>query len=73
MKNREKARDMITQELRWLHMHGDLHIPQWYINLLASAEYRFMMNDFSGALHDVTQAHNERIIECLNEERLIIK
>lgn len=71
MKNREKARDMITQELMWLHMHGDLHIPQWYINLLASAEYRYMMNDFIGALHDVTQAHNGRI-ERLNEERVII-
>lgn len=72
MNNREKARDMITQELRWLHAHGDLYIPQWYINLLASAEYRYMMNDFSGALHDVTQAYNGRI-ERLNEERVIIK
>lgn len=71
MVDRSKARDMITQELRWLHMHGDLHIPQWYINLLASAEYRYMMNDFSGALHDATQAHTGRI-ERLDEERVII-
>lgn len=72
MKDKSKARDMITQELRWLHTHGELHIPQWYINLLASAEYRYMMNDFTGALHDATQAHNWRIIELLNEERVII-
>ena len=47
---------MVVSEMRWMYDHSELNIPQWYVNLLISAEQRLILHDYYGAEHDVEQA-----------------
>ena len=48
--------NMVTREMRWMYDHPEYNVPQWYINLLESAQFRLAMRDYRGAAHDITQA-----------------
>lgn len=53
---RRKVVEMVTAEMRWMYDHPELNMPQWYVNLLISAEQRLILHDYDGAAHDVEQA-----------------
>ena len=54
---------MIYLELKWMHEHPELNLPQWYIRLVFDAEYRLNHGDLDGALHDIQQARTARLYE----------
>lgn len=55
-KQKLKVSEMVVDEMRWMHEHPELNIPQWYINLILSAEQRLLLHDYDGAAHDIEQA-----------------
>lgn len=53
---RRKVVEMVTSEMRWMYEHPEYSVPQWYINLVISAEQRLILHDYAGAAHDIEQA-----------------
>ena len=62
MTNKQKLllSKMVLDEMRWMYEHPELNVPQWYINLVLSAEQRLLLNDYDGAAHDIKQAIHGR-------------
>lgn len=61
-----KARRLLYQETKWLYLHPEYSVPQWYIQLLIRAQYEYMHCSYTDALHDIEQAAAGRF-ECLGE------
>lgn len=53
---KRKVAELVTMEMKWMYDHPEYSVPEWYINLIKSAEYRLLLNDYQGAYHDIKQA-----------------
>lgn len=53
---KRKVVEMVTTEMRWMYEHPEYSVPQWYVNLIISAEQRLLLHDYRGAAHDIEQA-----------------
>lgn len=55
-----KISEMVVNEMRWFYEHTEYNVPEWYVNLLISAEQRLILHDYEGAAHDIKQAITAR-------------
>lgn len=60
LSEKRKIADMVVSEMRWMYEHTEYNVPEWYVNLLISAEQRLILHDYAGAAHDIKQAINAR-------------
>lgn len=60
LSEKRKISEMVVNEMRWMYEHTEYNVPEWYVNLLISAEQRLILHDYAGAAHDIKQAINAR-------------
>lgn len=60
LSEKRKISEMVVNEMRWMYEHTEYNVPEWYVNLLISAEQRLILHDYAGAAPDIKQAITAR-------------